>query len=157
MSGSPTFQGLTRETLEEHRQIHFYLDQIAQTLQALTPDLDTVEPMRRLAAQLEGLEERLVEHHETEEEGGLFRAILEVLPACRVEIDRLTVQHAKMIEILEIARLHAQGGQPADAPALREDLERFLDAFRQHEQDEELLLAQASEKESASLDDGSDR
>jgi hypothetical protein len=152
MSGSPTFQGLTRETLEEHRQIHFYLDQIAQTLQSLTPDLSDVEPMRRLAAQLEGLKERLIEHHEAEEHGGLFRAILEVLPACRVEIDRLTVQHAKMIEILEIGRLHAQGGEPAEAPALREDLERFLETFRKHEHDEELLLVQAGEKEANTFD-----
>jgi len=155
MKGSPTFQGLTRETLEEHRQINFYLDQIAQTLQTLTPDLDGVEPIRRLAAQLAGLRERLIEHHHAEEKGGLFRAILETLPACRVEIDRLTVQHAKIIEILEMARLHAQRGSAADAPALREDLERFLAMFRKHEHDEELLLVQAGEKEANSFD-GSD-
>lgn len=156
MNGSPTFQGLTRETLEEHRQIHFYLDQIAQTLESLTPDLDSVEPLRRLSAQLAGLKERLIEHLQVEEKGGLFRAILETLPACRVEIDRLTVQHAKMIEILEMARLHTQGGEVADAPALREDLERFLETFRKHEQDEELLLAQASEKEAHSFDGDDD-
>ena len=34
----------------------------------------------------------------------MFQAILEALPSRRVEIDRLTNQHAKMIEILEMAR-----------------------------------------------------
>ena len=86
-----TFQHLTRETLEEHRQIHFYLDQIAVTLEGLKQGLSDVEPMRRLAAQIEGLKERLVEHHQAEEQGGLFQAILEVMPERRVEISRALV------------------------------------------------------------------
>ncbi len=73
----------------------------------------------------------------------MFQAILEVLPARRVEIDRLTNQHEKMIEILEMARIHAQRGDVGKADALRKDLEQFLDMFRRHEQAEERLLAQA--------------
>ena len=57
MGGSPTFQRVTREALEEHRQIHFYLDQISETVNRLTEGSDDVETMRRLAAQLEGLKE----------------------------------------------------------------------------------------------------
>jgi hypothetical protein len=144
MSG-PTFQRLSRETLEQHGQIHFYLDQVNQSLAALGGSMADVEPMRRLAAQIDGLKERLVEHYQTEEQGGLFQAILELLPACRVEVERLTGQHAKMIEILEMARLHAQHGDVSEAAELREDLERFLGMFRRHERDEELLLAQAME------------
>ena len=68
MSGSPTFEGLTQETIEEHRQINFFLDQIAVTLDGLKSGLSDEEPMRRLAAQLEGLRERLVEHHTAEEQ-----------------------------------------------------------------------------------------
>ena len=111
MSGSQTFERISRATLEEHRQIHFYLDQIGQTLTLFKKGLQDVEPMRRLAAQLEGLKERLVEHHHSEESGGLFQAILEALPSCRVEVDRLTNQHSRIIEILEIARLHAALGE----------------------------------------------
>jgi hypothetical protein len=147
MNGSPTFEGLTHEALEEHRQIHFYLDQIALALEAFTPELTTTEPMRRLAAQIAGLQERLDEHQQKEEQGGLFRAIVEVLPACRVEIDRLANQHERMTEILEMARLHAQGGRIEEAAALREDLLRFLDMFRKHEEQEERLLARAIEVE----------
>ena len=143
MGGSQTFQDLTRETLDEHRQIHFYLDRIAQTLGRLKDGLSDVEPMRRLAAQLQGLKERLVEHQQNEESGGLFQAILEVLPACRVEIDRLTNQHAKMIEILEMARIHANRGDISEADALRVDLQEFLEMFRRHEESEERLLKQA--------------
>ena len=67
-----TFQRRTQEILEEHQQIHFYLDQIALTLNGIKQGLTDVEPMRRLAAQLEGLKERLVEHQQSEEGGGLF-------------------------------------------------------------------------------------
>lgn len=147
MSGSQTFQRITEETIEEHRQIHFFLDQITVTLDGLKPGMPDAEPMRRLAAQLQGLEERLGEHHESEEKNGLFQAILETMPESRVEISRLVNQHEKMIEILEMARLHAQDGEPGEAAALREDLERFLEMFRAHERDEELLLRRAMRPE----------
>lgn len=152
MNGSSTFEGLTQRALDDHRQIHFYLDQITNTLQTLTKDMPDVEPMRRLAAQLAGLEERLIEHHHLEEHQGLFDAILDVIPACRVEIERLANQHGRMIEILEMARLHAQGGDVATAESLREDLSKFVEVFRRHERDEERLLSQAIELESSAAD-----
>jgi hemerythrin-like domain-containing protein len=108
--------------------------------------------MRRLAAQLAGLKERLVEHHQLEEHQGLFDAILDLLPACRVEIERLANQHGRMIEILEMARLHALGGDVATAESLREDLSKFVEVFRRHERDEESLLAQAIELEGSAAD-----
>jgi len=144
MGGSQTFERLTREALEEHRQIHFYLDQIAQSLAKLPVQAGDVEPMRRLAAEIQGFKERLQEHQHNEESGGLFQALLEVLPARRVEIDRLIGQHGKMIEILEMARIHLQRGDASEAPSLREDLEHFLEMFRRHERAEEQLLAQAT-------------
>ncbi len=99
---SQTFQHLTHDALDEHRQIHFYLDQISQTLAGFKDGLSDAEPMRRLAAQIEGLKERLLEHQQLEERG-LFPAVLDVLPARRVEVDRLTNQHAKMIETARTA------------------------------------------------------
>jgi hemerythrin-like domain-containing protein len=152
MGGPQTFEGLSQETLEDHRQIHFYLDQIARSLDKLKGQLADVEPMRRLAAEIQGLKERLQEHQDSEERGGLFQAILEVLPAQRVEIDRLTNQHGRMIEILELARIHAQRGSVDEAGALREDLQNFLEVFRRHEQAEERLLTQAIDTERAATD-----
>jgi len=153
MSGQQTFQRITQATIEEHRQIDFYLDQIGQSLTALRGDGPSVEPMRRLAAQIEGLKERLAEHHQAEEVGGLFQALLEALPDCRVEISRLTNQHEKILEILEMARIHALHGQLSEADALREDLGSFLEMFRAHERDEEQLLKRALEREHRSAID----
>jgi hypothetical protein len=143
MGGSHTFERLTHEALEEHRLIHFYLDQLTASLAKLGEGISDVEPMRRLAAELQGLKERLEEHHEREEEGGLFHAILDALPARRVEVDRLANQHARMIEILEMARIHARRGTIDEADGLRIDLEEFLATFRRHEESEERLISQA--------------
>jgi len=150
MSGSQTFEHITQEIIEEHRQINFFLDQISVTLRALEQGVSDVEPMRRLAAQIEGLRERLVEHYQAEEQGGLFQTVLELMPDCRVEIGRLSNQHEKMIEILEMARIHAQCGEPSEAEALRVDLESFLQMFRAHEQEEEQLLQIALARENRS-------
>jgi hemerythrin-like domain-containing protein len=151
MNGSQTFQSITREALEEHRQIHFFLDQVSRTLESMREELTDVEPMRRLGAQIEALKERLVEHHQIEERGGLFQVVLELLPERRVEIDRLIGEHDRMIEILEMARLHAQGGEATDADALRVDLEGFLEMFREHERAEDQLLLLAMERETKTL------
>ncbi len=152
MSGSGTTERLTQEALEQHRQIHFYLDQIAGTLEQLDGTESGVEPQRRLAAQIDGFMERLKEHHQLEEKRGLFRMILEVLPEARVEISRLVKQHQRIIEILEMARLHAQNGRPEDALGLREDMTAFLEMFRNHERSEELLIRQAIARESRAVD-----
>ena len=147
MSEQQTFQKISQATIEEHRQIDFYLDQVSVTLDGLRGEGADVEPMRRLAAQIQGLKERLTEHHQTEEEGGLFQAVLEIMPDCRVEVSRLTNQHEKIIEILELARIHALEGEPTEAGALREDLQNFLEMFREHESEEEQLFRRALERE----------
>ena len=153
MTKEQAFQTITQETIDEHRQINFYLDQVTLTLDALDGASSDVEPMRRLAAQIAGLKERLTEHHQTEEKGGLFQAILDAIPDCRVEVSRLTKQHQKIIEILEMARIHASHGVPKEADALREDLKNFLEMFREHEHDEESLLKRAMERASRSAID----
>jgi len=142
MNDSPTIERIGRETLEEHRQIQFYLDQICRILETLTQGRSGTEPMRRLAAQLQGLKEQLAEHYRAEQQG-LFLAILDALPECKVEIERLRGEHAKMIEILELARLHALQGEASEARGLRDDLAGFLELFRIHESQEERLLHRA--------------
>lgn len=144
---SPTSHELARDALDEHQQIHFFLDQIANTLQGLDATPGDVEPMRRLAAQIEGLKERLKEHHQLEERGGIFRVILDALPEARVEVSRLIRQHERMIEILEMARIHAQCAEASEAANLRVDLEGFMVMFREHEHAEEQLLKEAISRE----------
>ena len=58
MSGTPTSHRLAHEALDEHQQIHFYLDQIGQTLKSMREGLSDVEPLRRLTAQIEALKEQ---------------------------------------------------------------------------------------------------
>jgi hypothetical protein len=150
MTEFQTLEQRTQSILEEHRQIHFYLDQVEVTLEGLRPGMSDSEPMRRLAAQIEGLKERLVEHHRAEELGGLFQAILEIMPERRVEISRLINEHDKMIEVLEMARIHAQCGEAEEADALRVDLQNFLEMFRNHERSEDHLLQEAVSREAES-------
>jgi hypothetical protein len=143
MSSSQTYSRLTEEVLEQHRQIHFYLDQIVAAVNGLREDAEDTEPMRTLAAQIESFRERLVEHQHGEEHGGLFAALLEELPEARQEVSALRLDHQRMVEILELARLHAQHGQPGEAHDLKVDLEGFLGTMREHERAEESLLARA--------------
>lgn len=152
MNGSPTTHQLVKDALEQHKQIHFYLDQLSAALGTMREGLSDTEPMRRLAAQIEGLKERIVEHHHLEERGGLFRAILEALPEARVEVSRLVRQHERMTEILEMARIHAQRGEASEAMGLRVDLERFMIMFREHERAEEQLIEEAIQRESTMRD-----
>lgn len=149
MTGSQTFERLDEKTLEEHRQIHFYLDQVLRALETLAADPEDVEPMRRLAAQLEGLGERLAEHCQIEEQGGLYSAILEVLPEARQDLQALKIQHGRMVDVIEMGRIHAQFGQPSEAADLRVDLEGFVEMIRTHALAEEAILEQAIEREIA--------
>ena len=151
MTGFQTLEQQTQSILEDHRQIHFYLDQVEVTLSELRGGPSDGELMRRLAAQIDGLRERLVEHHQAEEQGGLFQAILEVMPERRVEISRLINEHQKIIEVLEMARIYAQCGEPDEADALCIDLREFLEMFRRHERSEDHLLQEAINRDSESM------
>jgi len=151
MTGTPTFQRLSRRVIEEHQQIDFFLDQLLTSLDSLDAEAEDVEPLRRLAAQIDSFRERLEEHFQTEEANGLFRAILDLLPDSGPEVDGLVSQHERMIEVLQMARIHAERGEPCEASELRTDLLRFLETMRAHEKAEEALLERAVEEETRSL------
>lgn len=141
--GSPTFQKLSEQSLEEHQQIHFYLDQLVRTINGLGQARDAVEPLRRLAAQIESLRERVDEHFQLEEHGGLFQGVLDATPGADLEIRRLTSQHVRIVQLLEMARIRARRSVPEEIGTLRDDLDRFLQSMRQHEREEEALLRRA--------------
>jgi hypothetical protein len=44
MSGSPAFQHLTAQNLEEHRQVHFYLDRLTQMLAEIDAGVPEASP-----------------------------------------------------------------------------------------------------------------
>jgi hypothetical protein len=142
MTGSQTFSNLTRELIEEHRQIHFYLDQLERSLASLqaAEPLGSVEPLRWMAVRIEGLRERLIEHFTSEESDGLFRAMGEAIPPLRGALIELAEDHPRLLTLLGMARVRAQHGGPHEMLPLRRELEAFLRAVRAHESREEALL-----------------
>jgi len=146
MTGSQTFPTLTKRIVDEHEQIHFYLDRLEKSLEALGSHVE-IETLRRLAAEIEGLIERLQEHFASEDEGGLFQAVLDLLPESRSDVGRLSRDHESVLETLQMARVRAQHGLPSEAPVLRESLQAFLTLLRDHERREESLFARALERE----------
>jgi len=151
MTGPQAFQRLSRRAIEEHQQIDFFLKQLMSSLDALDADSEDIEPLRRLATQIDSLRERLEEHFQLEEQDGLFQAILDLLPDSGPVIDDLASQHERMIEVLQMARIHAEKGEPCEVSALQADLQRFLETMRAHEKAEEALLERAVEEETRSL------
>ena len=147
MTGSQTFPGLTRQVLDEHQQIHFFLQLLARSMQNLEPAGTDAEFLRRIAAQIEGLRERLDEHFAVEEEGGLFRALADLVPESRSEVQALASEHGHILEMLEMARIRAEYGPASEGHILRAELESFLATIGEHERREEALLQRALERE----------
>jgi hemerythrin-like domain-containing protein len=136
------FERLSEQSLEEHGQIHFFLERLQKALGGVVPGQADVEPMRRVAAELEGLVERLQEHFQREEQV-LFHALVDADEACRADVRHLENQHERLMEILEMARIHAGRGEAADAALLKADVEGFLAVLAAHEGAEESLFRRA--------------
>jgi tRNA/tmRNA/rRNA uracil-C5-methylase (TrmA/RlmC/RlmD family) len=143
MTGSQMFAKLTEQALEEHALIHFHLDQLEKALQDLDPAHPVPEKLRTVAVRIDSFKERLEEHFGSEEDGGLLQGILDALPQAESDVRRIRTQHARLGEALEKVRAIARRGDPSEVPALKAELDRFLAVMREHEREEEALVAQA--------------
>ena len=143
MTGSQIFSKLSEQAIEEHGLIHFHLDQLERALSDLDPESARPETLRTVAVRIDSFKERLDEHVGTEEGGGLLQGILDALPQTESDIRRIRTQHARLGEALERARAIARRGDPAEAPALKEELDRFLAMMREHEREEDALVKRA--------------
>lgn len=143
MSGSQTFFKLSQHALDEHRQIHFHLDLLAKAVSGLDAATADAESLMNLAARIESLKERLEEHFREEEDGGLFQGILDQMPQAESDVLRLMAQHERTLQAVETARVLARRREPSEAPLLRSDLERIMEMMREHETEEEALVARA--------------
>jgi hypothetical protein len=143
VTGSQIFSKLSEQALEEHGLIHFHLDQLERALLDLDPASAQPETMRTVAVRIDSFKERLDEHFGTEEGGGLLQGILDALPQTESDVRRIRTQHARLGEALERARAIARRGDPAEAPALNEELDRFLAMMREHEREEDVLVKRA--------------
>jgi hemerythrin HHE cation binding domain-containing protein len=143
MTGSQIFSKLSEQAIEEHGLIHFHLDQLERALLDLDPASARTETLLTVAVRIDSFKERLDEHFGTEEEGGLLQGILDALPQTESDVRRIRTQHARLGEALERARAIARRGDPAEASALKDDLNRFLAMMREHEREEDELVKQA--------------
>lgn len=143
MSESGAFERLTERSVEEHAKIRADLDRLREALREVAPGRSGVEAMRRVASEIEGLIERLSEHFEREEKGGLFRSLVEADARAAADVRRMSDQHARLLEILEMAGIHAARGEAADAAPLKADVEGFLAVIHSHESEEEALFRRA--------------
>jgi hypothetical protein len=142
MTGSRTSTPLEQESLEKHRQVHFYLERLERSLEELDPDSSDPEQLSRLVAEIEIFKERLEEHN-TEEGERIHQGLADLLPSEVETILRLSEQHHRIIEVLEMAVLHARDCRPSGIADLRDDLRAFLKEIRDHENVEEALLEEA--------------
>jgi hemerythrin-like domain-containing protein len=142
MTGSQIFSKLSEQAIEEHGLIHFHLDQLERALSDLDPANAEPETLRTVAVRIDSFKERLDEHFGTEE-GGLLQGILDALPQTESDVRRIRTQHARLGEALERARAIARRGDPAEASALKEHLDRFLATMREHEREEDELVKRA--------------
>jgi len=143
MTGSQIFAKLSNQALEDHALIHFHLDQLERALADLDPANAQPETLRTVAVRIDSFKERLEEHFGLEEDGGLLQGILDALPQAESDVRRIRTQHARLGEALERARAIARRGDPAEAPALKEELDRFLAMTREHEREEDALVKRA--------------
>ena len=143
MTGSQIFSKLSEQAIEDHGLIHFHLDQLERALSDLDPASAESEALRTVAVRIDSFKERLDEHFGSEEEGGLLQGILDALPQTESDVRRIRTQHARLGEALERARAIARRGDPAEASALKEDLDRFLAMMREHEREEDELVKRA--------------
>jgi hemerythrin-like domain-containing protein len=150
MNTPPADAAISRQSLEEHEQIHFFLDRLEEALAELDPDAPDGEALERLVAVIAGLKEQIVEHNRVEE-AVLFQAIVDRVPEVEDEVLALSEEHRKVLEILEMARIHARNSDPEEVAALRDDLTDYLGMIREHETREAELLRQALSRESRGL------
>jgi len=143
---------ISSESLEQHEHIHFFLDRCAETVAELGAENVDTDLLRRLAAVIASLKEHLAEHIKIEE-SILFQAIVDRLPDVEDEILALSDQHPRILEILEMARIHAQNGEPQGAAALKADLEGYLGMIRDHEKAEGDLFRRALKQENRGVTD----
>lgn len=143
MGGSQIFAKLGEQALEEHDLIHFHIDQLERALAELDPKNAQPETLLTVAVRIDSFKERLAEHFGTEEDGGLLQGIIDALPQTEADVRRIRAQHTRLSETLESARAIARRGDPAEAPALKEELDRFLALVREHEREEEALVKRA--------------
>lgn len=121
------------------------LQELFQSLARLTArgSPPTMDRSEAVALSLKNLHERLVCHFELEEEGQLFEDLRERLPMVDDVVEGLRRDHTDFLET--VVGLIGRFGRAdvEEFKAIRADLDRFVEAFQEHEETENELLQRA--------------
>jgi iron-sulfur cluster repair protein YtfE (RIC family) len=121
------------KTLAEHRALNTLLDEIEQASADAATAAETLPP------RLHTLHERLADHFETEEEGGLFEQILELAPEQAHECEKLCNEHQGLLTRVDALRT-ADAETRAD-PGWGASVRAVLGELNSHESRENELLS----------------
>lgn len=141
MTGSRTTRPAEKDALERHRQVHFYLDRLERFLEELDPSAGE-EELGRLVTEIEIFKERMVEHNEDEGKR-IHQEIAGAVPGAKEKLRDLSAQHHRIIEVLEVAILHARDCLPSEVVDLRDEIRSFLKEVHRHENAEDDLIREA--------------
>ena len=132
---------LAKETLREHRMLQELFQSLARLAARGSPP--TMDRSEAVALSLKNLHERLVCHFELEEEGQLFEDLRERLPMVDDVIGGLRRDHTDFLETVVSLIGRFERADAEEFKAIREDLDRFVEAFQEHEETENELLQRA--------------
>jgi iron-sulfur cluster repair protein YtfE (RIC family) len=121
------------KTLAEHRALNTLLDEIEQASADAATAAETLPPRLRT------LYERLADHFETEEQGGLFEQILELAPEQAHECEKLCSEHQGLLRRVDVLRT-ADAEARAD-PGWAASVRAMLAELSGHESRENELLS----------------
>ena len=121
------------------------LQELFQSLARLTArgSPPTMDRSEAVALSLKSLHERLVCHFELEEEGRLFDDLRERLPMVDDVVEGLRRDHTDFLETVVGLIGRFERAEAEEFKANREDLDRFVEAFQEHEETENELLQRA--------------
>lgn len=122
---SPEVVPQAERTLEEHRQLHGYLERVEVALSAPRPPEIAAVWLAGLTSSLSELAPFLRAHFGREEEGGLFDQIQATWPHAAHTCDRLLSEHPALLVRLAALRAESEAG-----PLTEEALDGLVSGVR---------------------------
>ncbi|NLY02510.1 MAG: hemerythrin domain-containing protein [Rhodopirellula sp.] len=147
MSHSPNSPNYER-VLAEHRALKDLLAKIDRALAEKTASIDAVSDL------IAGLGDRLVRHFSMEEDGGYFAEALTRAPRLVSLANELMAQHPKMCTRARDLVLDVGQMKPKQDwwDATRERFDAFRDELLKHEQQEDVLIQEAYNRDIGETD-----
>ncbi|MFN8644578.1 MAG: hemerythrin domain-containing protein [Candidatus Binatia bacterium] len=141
---TPAFGVGADDLTRQHRTVRIEVSELRAMIDSCRATQRTDGYRQMLAVLVCRLRERLVLHFELEQDGAHAARIRASFPAAAGDLARFADEHDRLLS--EAAALAMQLRTPDAPPDVEARTMRWLDALRQHEQAEELFLAQLEER-----------